>query len=71
MGRAEYIVEAKNNENIEAGISAIADIKYRLPHIGAYVVEMEPWLAKHLRNVVGIRDVRATSNVSLSFITIE
>ncbi|MCL2169527.1 MAG: hypothetical protein FWB74_05825 [Defluviitaleaceae bacterium] len=70
MKKAEYIVDAKNDETTEREISAFADIKYRLPYIGAYVVEATPRRARHLRNVAGIKAVRATSHVSLSFITI-
>ena len=66
MKKLELIIEARNNEEQEHKISAIARIKYRLPAICSYVVEVDPHKAHFLQNVEGVQAVRANSLVSFN-----
>jgi len=65
MKKVELIVEARNNEEQERKISAIARIKYRLPAIGSYVVEVDAGRLPYLQNVEGVSAIRVNSFVSL------
>jgi len=64
MKKVELIIEARNNEEQERKISAIAHIKYRLPCIGSYVVEVDAGRLPYLQNVEGVRAIHADSFVT-------
>jgi len=64
MKKIELILEAKNNAEQEQKIAAYARIKYRLPSICAYVVEVDANRLNCLQNVEGVKAMRASSSVS-------
>lgn len=64
MGKVEIIVEAMQSPEQECKISEIADIKYRLPAIGLYVVEVCESRVDCLQAVDGVDNIRANAVVS-------
>jgi len=65
MEKIKMIIQAANNEDQERKIAAIACIKYRLPSIDSYVVEIEASRLYCLKNMDGVQTVHATSVISL------
>jgi len=65
MKKFELIIEAKCDEEQERKIAAVAKIKYRLPAIGSYVVEVDENRLRYLQNVEGISSIQASSCVSI------
>ena len=60
----ELIIEAKNCVLKEKEISEIANIKYRLPSIDAYVIEVDECRLPCISRVVGEQKMYASSCVS-------
>ena len=57
MDKVELIVEAKMGEEQERKIAAVARVKYRLPSVGLYVVEVPKTCVPALRGVDGVNSV--------------
>ncbi|MCL2619473.1 MAG: hypothetical protein FWD97_00885 [Defluviitaleaceae bacterium] len=64
MDRVEIMVEAMQSPEQEWKISEIAKIKYRLPAIGLYVVEVCRSRVNCLKAVDGVGNIMANAVVS-------
>jgi len=64
MEKVELIVEANNNEEQEKRIAAVARVKYRLPSVGLYVVEVPKACVAALRGVEGVSAVCHNTHVT-------
>jgi len=62
--KIELIVEAKNNKEQEDRIAAVARVKYRLPSVGLYVVEVPKAYATALNGVEGVRSVSCNTRIT-------
>lgn len=64
MEKVEIIVEAMNNEEQEARIAAIANVKYRLPSVGLYVVEVPRAQIAVLRGIEGVNSIQNNTHIT-------
>ena len=64
MEKVELIVEAKNNEEQERRIAAVARVKYRLPSVGLYVVEIPKLYVGALRGIEGVNSVCGNTHIT-------
>ena len=64
MDKIEIIVEAMNNEEQEARIAAIANVKYRLPSVGLYVVELPEWQVATLQSIEGVNSIQNNTHIT-------
>ena len=64
MEKIEIIVEAMNNEEQEARIAAIANVKYRLPSVGLYVVEVPKAHLAALQNIEGVNSIQNNTHIT-------
>ena len=64
MEKIEIIVEAMNNEEQEARIAAIAKVKYRLPSVGLYVVEVPKIHVAALQNIEGVNSIQNNTHIT-------
>ena len=64
MERVEVIVEAKNNEEQERRLAAVACVKYRLPSVGLYVVEVPKIHISVLRDIEGVSSVCRNTHIT-------
>ena len=64
MKKFEFIIQAGCSEEQERKIAAVAHIKYRLPAISSYVVELDPKHLPYLQNIEGVQAIHADSLVS-------
>ena len=61
--KVEVIVEATINDEQEAKIAAVARVKYRLPSLGMYVVEVPSASLRFLQSIDGVTALKSNSNV--------
>jgi len=64
MEKIEIIVEAMNNEEQEKRIAAIAKVKYRLPSVGLYVVEVPKSQVPALRGIEGVNSIQSNTHIT-------
>lgn len=64
MEKIEIIVEAMNNEEQEARIAAIASVKYRLPSVGLYVVEVPKCHVATLQSIEGVSSIQNNMHIA-------
>ena len=64
MEKIEIIVEATNNEEQERRIAAVANIKYRLPSVGLYVVEVPKADVSNLRGIEGVSSIQNNTYIT-------
>lgn len=64
MEKVEIIIEATNNEEQEARIAAIASVKYRLPALGLYVVELPEAQVAALEAIEGVSSIKSNTHVT-------
>ncbi|MDR2166714.1 MAG: hypothetical protein LBE35_02545 [Clostridiales bacterium] len=65
MIKFELILEAQNSEEQEQRIAALARIKYRLPSMSLYVVEVNDANLPYLKNVDGVKAISANAHISV------
>ena len=68
MDKVEIMVEAAQSPEQEGKIAEIAKIKYRLPAIGLYVVEVAQNRLSCLKSVEGVGKIRTNSVLSTQII---
>jgi len=61
--KVEVIVEAVINNEQEAKIAAVANVKYRLPALGMYVVELPQASLRFLQSIDGVKALRSNESV--------
>ena len=64
MEKIELILEAMNNEEQEGRIAAVARVKYRLPSVGLYVVEVPKAYVPALRGVEGVNSISTNTYIT-------
>jgi len=64
MDKIEIIVEATINEEQERKIADVADIKYRLPTLGVYVVEVPSASLRFLQSIEGVKAIKSNTHIS-------
>ena len=64
MEKIEIIIEAMNNEEQEARIAAIANVKYRLPALGLYVVEVPKRHVAALQSIEGVNSIQNNTHIT-------
>jgi len=64
MDKVELIVEATNNEEQERRIAAVAHVKYRLPSVGLYVVEVPKAAVGQLRGIEGVNALCGNTHIT-------
>ena len=69
MEKVELIVEAKNNEEQERRIAAVARVKYRLPSVGLYVVEIPKTYVWALRGIEGVNSICNNTHITAQVVT--
>ncbi|MCL2854214.1 MAG: hypothetical protein FWE21_01185 [Defluviitaleaceae bacterium] len=64
MDRIEIMIEARQNAEQERKIAQIAKIKYRLPAIGVYVVEVGKNQLNQIKTMDGVSQIRTGITLS-------
>jgi len=64
MGTIQLIVECTIDREREKLISRIGRLKYRLPFMNAYVVEVSEKLAWQLEGVEGVKEIYANAHIT-------
>lgn len=64
MEKIEMIVEATNNEEQEKRLASIASVKYRLPAVGLYVVELPKANISLLEGIEGVNSIKSNTYIT-------
>ena len=62
--KIEIIVEAQNNAEQEERIAEIATVKYRLPSVNLYVVEIPSTEVHMLQDIEGVNAIRTSTYIT-------